>query len=227
MDQWRREREAAIATGQPDPYEGFDDREWRWLEARKPKIVEGKPKFDCPETEAESENFLQLAELQKQGKFKPHRERDVLSTTIGSKEHGGHVRGLSSKLSLKDGFEKDRSRYRSHKCYKEEIVAAAETAMEAKFKDLLRATLAEQQSGQLLLNSSQEVGQQQMVAMPAPPPVLGQSSSCAQSSVASTTGEPYPVDRIMGTTLCLLLYPIGRNGKTKEVAKAQMETIVG
>jgi len=214
VDQWRREREAAIAAGQTDPYEGLDDREWRWLEARKPKIVEGKPKFDCPETEAVAEKMLQLAELQKQGKFKPHRERDVLSIAIGSKEHGGRVRGLSSKLSLKDGFEKDRSRYRSHESYKEEIVAAAETAMEAKFKDLLRATLAEQQSGQLLLNSSQEVGQHQLVVMPATPPVPAQPSSCAQSSVASTSGEPYPVDRITTTTPCLLLYPIGRAGKT-------------
>ena len=184
----------AIAAGQPDHYEGLDERGWRWLEARKPKIVEGKPKFDCP-------------------------ERDVLSKAIGSKEHGGRVRCLSSKLSLKDGFEKDRSRYWSHDLYKEEIVAAAETAMEAKFKDLLRATLAEQQSGQLFLNSSQEVGQHQLVVMPAPPPVLAQPSSCAQSSVVSTSGDPYAVGRIRTTTPCLLLYPIGSAEKTKEVAK--------
>ena len=37
IDQWRREREAAIAACQPDPYEGIDDRGWQWLEARKPK----------------------------------------------------------------------------------------------------------------------------------------------------------------------------------------------
>jgi len=206
----------------------LDERGWRWLDARKPTIVEGKPKFDRPETEVMAERMLQLAELQKKGQFKSNREKDVLSMAIGSKEHGGRVRGLSFKLSIKDGIERDRARYKIHDRYKEEIVAAAENAMQAKFKDLLRATLAEQQqSGILLLNPSQEVGQQQMVAMPAPPPVLGQLSSCAQSSVASTTGEPYPVDRIMGTTLCLLLYPIGRNGKTKEVAKAQVETIVG
>ena len=54
---------------------------------------------------------------------------------IGSKEHGGRVRGVSSKLSIKDGFEKDRARYRSHGRYKEEIVAAVENAMEARFKD--------------------------------------------------------------------------------------------
>jgi hypothetical protein len=52
MDQWRHEREAAIATGQPNPYEGLDDHGWQWLEARKPKIVEGKPKFDQLEMEA-------------------------------------------------------------------------------------------------------------------------------------------------------------------------------
>jgi hypothetical protein len=64
-------------------------------------------------------------------------------------------------LSLKDWFEKNRARYRSHDRYKEEIVVAAENAMQAKFKGLLRATLVEQQqSGLLLLNPSQEVGQQ-------------------------------------------------------------------
>ena len=89
--------------------------------------------------------MLALAELQKQGKFKPQREHDVLSTAIGSKEHGGCVRGLSSKLSIKDGFEKDRARYRSHDRNKEEIVAITENAMQAKFKDLFMATLVEQQ----------------------------------------------------------------------------------
>ena len=66
----------------------------------------------------------------------------MLSTAIGSKEHGGRVRGLSSKLSIKDGFEKDKARYMIHDCYKEEIVAPAENAMQAKFKDMLRAALA-------------------------------------------------------------------------------------
>jgi hypothetical protein len=54
--------------------------------------------------------MLELVELQIQGKFKPQREQDVLSIAIGSKEHGGRVRGLSSKLSIKDGFEKDKAR---------------------------------------------------------------------------------------------------------------------
>ena len=70
---------------------------------------------------------------------------NVLSIFFGSKEHGGHVRGMSYKLSIKDGFEKDRARYRSHDHYKEEIMVVAENVMHAKFKDLFIATLAEQQ----------------------------------------------------------------------------------
>jgi hypothetical protein len=38
----------AIAAGQPDPYEGLDECGWRWLEARKPKIVEENQNFIDP-----------------------------------------------------------------------------------------------------------------------------------------------------------------------------------
>ena len=78
----------------------MDERGWRWIPAGKPKLVEGKPKFDQPETEAVAEKMLELAELQKQGQFKPYREKDELSIAIGSKEHGCHVKGMSSKLSI-------------------------------------------------------------------------------------------------------------------------------
>jgi hypothetical protein len=65
-----------------------------------------------------------------------------------------------------------------------------------------------------------------MVTMP--PPVLAQANTaCDQSSVTSTTAHPYPVDCISASTPCLLLYPFGRAGKTKEVAKAQVDSIGG
>ena len=55
------------------------------------------------------------------------------------------------------------------------------------------------------------------------PLVLGQASStCAQSSAASNTSHPYPMDAITSITPCLLLYPVGRAGKTKEVARARV-----
>jgi len=67
-DQWRRERDAAIAAGLPDPFAGLTDRGWFWLEARKPKIVDVKPHFDKPEIEAVTQKIFELAELQCQGK---------------------------------------------------------------------------------------------------------------------------------------------------------------
>jgi hypothetical protein len=42
-----------------------------------------KPKFDQPETEAVADKLLELAELQKQEKFKANREKDVLSAVRG------------------------------------------------------------------------------------------------------------------------------------------------
>jgi len=74
LNQWRHEREAAIAAEQPNPYDGLDERGWQWIQARKPKLVEGKPKFDQPENDMVAQKMLALAELQKQGKFKPQRE---------------------------------------------------------------------------------------------------------------------------------------------------------
>ena len=109
VDQWQREREVAIAVGQPNPFAGLTERGWFWLEARKPKIVEGKPHFDKPETEAVARKMYELTELQKEGKFRVKRDKDVLSTAIGMKEHRGRVRGVTSKLTFREGFEEDRS----------------------------------------------------------------------------------------------------------------------
>ena len=72
-----------------------------------------------------------------------------------------------------------------------------------------------------MINPSQEVGQQQMVVMP--PLVLGQASAAyAQSSATSARAQPYPVDTITSITPYILIYLVGRAGKTKEVAKAQV-----
>jgi hypothetical protein len=120
--------------------------------------------------------MYELNELQKQGKFKAKRDKDVLSTTIGSKEHGGRVRGLSSKFTIKDGFQQDRDNYRKHDRCMEQLQKAAEEALKIKFRQYFQAAVAEEQQSELLLiNPLQEVGQQQMVTMP--PPVLAQANT--------------------------------------------------
>jgi hypothetical protein len=80
----------------------------------------------------------------------------MLSIAIGSKEHGGHVRGLSSKLTIKDGFQQNWASYRKHDRYKEEMKEAEEKALGSKFREYFRAAVAEeQQSGLLWINPSQ------------------------------------------------------------------------
>ena len=75
----------------------------------------------------------------------------MLSTTIGTKENGGRIRGMSSKLTFRDGFEEDRSTYKRHDRYKEEMIQEAQKAAESKFKEMF-AQLAEQQSRQIWMN---------------------------------------------------------------------------
>ena len=64
--------------------------------------MEGKPHFDKPKTKAIAHKIVE-------GKFSVKRDKDVLSTAIGTKEHGGRIRGVSSKLTFREGFEDYRS----------------------------------------------------------------------------------------------------------------------
>jgi len=115
-----------------------------------------------------AEKIFRLADLQKKGKFKPKREKDVLNAAIGSKHHEDRVRAVSSKLGIKDGFKKDRSRYKSHDPCKEEMYEAAEKALHENSNNFFIAIVAEhQQWGLHWFNLLQEVGhQRQMVVMP-------------------------------------------------------------
>nr|TKW13581.1 hypothetical protein SEVIR_5G111200v2 [Setaria viridis] len=89
-----------------------------------------------------AEKIFDLSERQRKGELVPNRDKDVLNLTLGMKEHGC-VRGVSSKLTIKDGFERDRASYKSHSHYKDDLRETAEKALESSFKDFLLATLAE------------------------------------------------------------------------------------
>jgi predicted AAA+ superfamily ATPase len=97
--------------------------------------VDGKPQFDQPETEVVAQKMYVLTKLQKQGKSKAKRDKDVLSIAIGSKDHGGRVRSKSSKLTIRDGFQDDQASFRRHDHYKEEMKEVTEKVLEAKFKE--------------------------------------------------------------------------------------------
>jgi hypothetical protein len=75
LEKWRREREEAIAVGHPNHSEGLDEHAWMWLQARKPKIVDGKPQFDQPEIKAVAKKMYELDELQSKESSKPRGTR--------------------------------------------------------------------------------------------------------------------------------------------------------
>ena len=58
------------------------------------------------------------------------RDKDVLSTALVTKEHGGRVRGVSSKLTFREGYQEDRSTYKRHDRYKEGMIQAVEKAVD-------------------------------------------------------------------------------------------------
>jgi hypothetical protein len=53
-----------------------------------------------------------LAEMQKKGLFVPDKEKDMLIAAIGTPEHPGHVRGISSTLTWSKAFREHRSSYK-------------------------------------------------------------------------------------------------------------------
>jgi len=106
-----------------------------WLKAREEKVVEGKPMYK-PET---AEVAAKIQQLQSSGHFVPSREKDALSVAIGTMEHGGHVRGVSSKLNWMQGFLEDAHMYKKHDRYKQTMRETAEEVFAEKIKDLIQA----------------------------------------------------------------------------------------
>ena len=127
----------------------------------------------------------ELSSACSEGSFQADREKDILSTALGNKEHPGRTRDKGVNVPWRDGFALDYCTYRSRKRSKAEYdtvlehvlttkFEGREHALTAKFEDKI-ARLQDQVNQLLLLNQSQ-----------AAPVVLGASPPQHRSSVAST-----------------------------------------
>ncbi|KAJ1277133.1 hypothetical protein BS78_05G271200 [Paspalum vaginatum] len=132
VDKWNKEREDAIAKGLPDLYEGVNERMFHWCKAREVKVVRGEKDSPKPETKKVVSRIMSLAEEHKAGKFVPDREKDFLTVAIGTKEHGGRCRGISSKLNWKEGFAEDH--------YNQEMRETAEQVFKERFFTFVKNT---------------------------------------------------------------------------------------
>jgi len=122
IPEWEAEDADRIKNGLPPRFENVEPRGRRWLLARQPKEIEpGCFTWTDPKVDEAAKNNLAVAAKQKEGSFKPSRERDALTVGLGNPEHPGRVRGLSSKLGWKEGFPDYADMYRKCDGYKEAL----------------------------------------------------------------------------------------------------------
>nr|ABA93591.1 transposon protein, putative, CACTA, En/Spm sub-class [Oryza sativa Japonica Group] len=95
------------------------------------KEVEEMRKAGLPVVADTIEN---LSSAQEKGACKPKREKDVLSTALGTPEHGGRVRGVSSKMSWKEGFKHDP--HKTREAYKDKHKDEGAVDFERQMMDL-------------------------------------------------------------------------------------------
>ena len=62
------------------------------LHVQKPQESESGLSWPDPMTDEAAKNILAVAAKQKEGSFKPSRERETLIVGLGNPEHPGHVR---------------------------------------------------------------------------------------------------------------------------------------
>ncbi|KAK3155200.1 hypothetical protein QOZ80_2BG0200150 [Eleusine coracana subsp. coracana] len=118
-----REQEAKLHTGgKPDPLPNTNERTRNWVYGRIELIEEGEI---IVKDHATSE-FVQalkgpIAAQTEAGLFTPEYHKNELAKAIGTKEHGGRVRGVSSSATWKEGFSETSSHlYKKHTLHKKE-----------------------------------------------------------------------------------------------------------
>nr|CCI55309.1 PH01B001I13.5 [Phyllostachys edulis] len=156
-----------------------DPRALSWLKARAKVSSSGSISFTNSADQEVSQRLLELIAETSKGSFQADREKDMLSTALGNKEHPGRMRGLGVTVPWSYRFRGDYDTYRSRKRSK------------AEHEDRL------DQMNQLL-NQSQ-----------AAPVILGASPPRHRSSIASTHNSEHddvqlPIDDIKEPTPCKL-----------------------
>jgi len=144
-----------------------------------------------PENEEIVWKILGYNKKQKDGQFIPNREKDALTLSLGNKEHGGRVRGISSKVNWKEGFVRDRARYKRHERFMQMIREEAE----AIFSERVLGLCLDQIHQFDVVND-----QPRSLAIP---------TETEPSMVAD------PLDRISVPTPCLILIHVGKHGRVE------------
>uniref|UniRef100_K3YDU7 Ubiquitin-like protease family profile domain-containing protein n=1 Tax=Setaria italica TaxID=4555 RepID=K3YDU7_SETIT len=177
MDKWRREEEERRLAGLPDLLEGLDERSRNWMLSRVPSSPTCK----------------------KKGLLNPDRERDQLTTTSGTAEHTGRVRGMSSTLPWGKAFQNDQGSYRKWDRYKKDL----EEKMRAIAKQELIEFFTTMQA-QAMTNTMTNPIASNAQRQAEPPLQLANIEYVAPSSAGSIVNVRYHIDKIQVDTPCRL-----------------------
>ena len=195
---WEKEDEEAEKYGVQPAFSDFSDERIRqWCRARTKPSASGGMVWHSSEEEEVYKRMVELNEQASQGSFVPLREKDILSTAIGTKEPTGRTRGVGNlatwgKAFVGDRFESRMRRRMAKKderaqAMKEEIKLELQAEYQADFQRQLRA-LEERLASQ----SRQEMG-------PAA------SHGARRSSCASAPDDgSHPIDSLTGPAQCIM-----------------------
>ena len=118
MPKWDQKEAELLAKGVEPEWmrEGWELRARNWFLAHGGSYDEQTGDLVCDDgIRIPRENWLKVVKQIKEGelKFKPDREKDLLTLVLGNDEHGGRTRGLGPKYPWSLGFAKDIETYRS------------------------------------------------------------------------------------------------------------------
>ena len=179
--------------------EGLDERARNWIYAQSDITDDGAIVVKDPAAAKVVDALKGPIKAQiEAGLLKPEYHKDQLSLGLGTPEHGGRVRAISSSASWKEGFSSSSSHlYKKHIFYRKEL---EEQYREDWRRELILFT-RDQQQGCL----SSELQAAMQVAL----------NSMSRDTSTSTQAE---TDAITEETPCELHVPFGYKGKTIMVA---------
>lgn len=199
ITKWRKKEQEDREAGKPDELEGCSERTRNWILGRCATTKEGQLVPKNSEVNEVVQRAKDIAAKEKEGKFKPKRQNDQLTAALGTEEHRGRTRAVSSRAGWKLGFPDHVSSYKKYEQPKED-------------KGPEKLEMWKQHFFQFIKENPQFL-------RPVPVPEVRLNLDNDIQSFSSVDNIRYPVDSITKQTPCSLHIPVGRRGNTVEVAK--------
>jgi hypothetical protein len=131
QSKWEQEDQRLAEQGVKNPYDKFSGQLRPFMRARSKLTKIGEITYHNQSTKEVAQRGLRESG---QGSNEDERENDALSRALGTKEQRGCVRGVSSKLTWKEGFSAHKSSYQKRKMVSSAMVDIEEIKRQVKIQ---------------------------------------------------------------------------------------------